>query len=599
MYFHALTLTLFGKSIVVSRATSAIVSLLGAGAVGVILKRVFKARHAWAGILLVGVAPSWFLHSRTAFETAMTTAFFACFLMFYLLYRTESPRYLYAAVVFGAATFYSYSNAQAIILAAAALLFISDWRYHLRHRETLHRGLMLAALLAIPAIEFRLSHPQAISTHLRVVGSYWYQDIPIQEKALLFVQKYLYGLSPQYWFFPNSHDLPRHRMGGFGQMQTAVLPLVALGLIISLVRWRSSPHRAVILAGLAAPAGAALVDVGIARVLAYIIPANLLAAIGLEWLLERWKGRLPYNLTAMALFIGLAWANFALLRTALVDGPLWFRDYGLYGMQYGAKQLFEEAIPEYLARDADTKILVSSTWANGADNLLRFFLSSEEQQRVRMDGVQTYLFKFLPLDERMVFVMTAAEYAQAVDNPKFGSVKVEKVVPYPDGRPGFLFARLHYAEDAEAIFAAEKEARRQLATSTVSLDGQSVILRYSRTDMGTPDLMFDNDSFTLMRGLEANPFILEFNFPEPRLVSGLAADFGLVNLTLTASLYPNPDQEPAIYSATYLSASTGSSQVDMPFEGAPAKVSKVRVEVLNTASGETANIHIRELHLLP
>ncbi len=41
MYFHALTLTLFGKSIFVARATSAAVSLLGAAAVGLILKRDF------------------------------------------------------------------------------------------------------------------------------------------------------------------------------------------------------------------------------------------------------------------------------------------------------------------------------------------------------------------------------------------------------------------------------------------------------------------------------------------------------------------------------------------------------------------------------
>jgi hypothetical protein len=458
---------------------------------------------------------------------------------------------------------------------------------------------MLAIALAIPAIEFRLGHPQAISTHLKVVGSYWYQDIPLQGKALLFIQKYLYGLSPQYWYFPNTQDLVRHRMAGFGQMQTAVLPFVGLGLIVSLTRWRSSPHRAVILAGLAAPAGAALVDVGIARVLAYIIPANLLAAIGLEWLLDRWKGRLPYRVTAPVLFIGLVWANFALLRTALVDGPLWFRDYGLYGMQYGARQLFEEAIPEYLARDTQAKILVSSTWANGTDNLLRFFLTQEELQRVRMDGVQTYLFKYLPLDERMIFIMTPGEYAQAIDNPKFSSVIVEKVIPYPDGRPGFYFARLWYAEDAEAIFAAEKEARRQLATATVSLDGQAVVLRHSQIDMGKPDSMFDNDSFTLMRGLEANPFILEFNFPEQRHVSGLDADFGLVNLTLTASLYPDPDLDPAVFSATYLMANTANSQVDMPFDNAPDRITKLRLEVLNTASGDTANIHIRELHLLP
>jgi hypothetical protein len=388
-------------------------------------------------------------------------------------------------------------------------------------------------------------------------------------------------------------------MAGFGQMQTAALPFVVLGLALSLARWRSPQYRAVVLAGLAVPAGAALVDVGIARVLALVIPANLLAAIGLEWLLERWKSRLPYNLVALTLFAGLTWANFALLRIALVNGPLWFRDYGLYGMQYGARQLFEEAIPKYLAQESDTTILVSSTWANGADNFLRFFFTPQEQQRVRMDGVETYLFKIMPLDERMVFVMTAAEYQQAKESPKFSSVKVEKVIPYPDGSPGFYFARLKYAENVAAIFAAERESRQQLASSTVSLDGQTVTLRYSQIDMGAPSLMFDNNSFTLMRGLEANPFIMELTFPEPRHVSGLTANFGLVNLSLTAQLYPNPEGEPTIYNASSLSARTGNPQVEMHFAGAPDKISSLRLEILNPTSGDTANIHIRELHLLP
>jgi hypothetical protein len=112
-------------------------------------------------------------------------------------------------------------------------------------------------------------------------------------------------------------------------------------------------------------------------------------------------------------------------------------------------------------------------------------------------------------------------------------------------------------------------------------------------------LMFDNDSFTLMRGLEANPFILEFTFPEPRHVSGLTADFGLVNLNLTARLFPNPSEAPAIYNASFLSANTGNPLVNMAFENAPDKVSMLRLEILNPTSGETANIHIRELHLLP
>ena len=598
MYIHAVGLFLFGKSILVTRGVSVLVGALGAVAVSLSLKTVFKTRTWWAGALLLAVMPAWFLHSRTAFETAMTTAFYACFLLSYLLYRTRSPRYLYAAIVFAVATFYTYSNAQAIVLAAASLLFLSDLRYHLRHPAILARGALLTAVLAIPFINFLLSHPGAISEHLRMVGSYWYQDISTLEKIKIFIQKYTYGLSPGYWFIPNEHDLARHRMAGMGHIYVGLLLFVLIGLLICLRNLRSSPHRAVLIAALATPVGAALLDIGIARVLAFVIPASILAGLGLEWALDRLPRRLNPAIPRAAALLALALGNLALLRTALLNGPLWFRDYGLYGMQYGARQLFEEVIPHYLAQNAADHILVSSTWANGADNFIRFFLSPEEQKRVRMDGIGTYLFKRLPLSATDIFILTPAEYAQALDSPKIGAVKVEQVVPYPDGSPGFYLARLEYSEIADQIFAAEKEARRQLVEGQVTIAGGTARVRHSQIDMGAVQLAFDGDAFTLMRGLEANPFILEIDFPSPRRISKLEAEFGLVNLQVTVKMYPHPEAEPVIYEGVFMNAS-GNEPVSMEFQQGPDSVTKIHFEFLNVLSGETANIHIREIELIP
>lgn len=598
MYFHALTSSLFGKSIFVSRGTSAVISILGAASVGLILKKIFKARFWWTGALLVGLTPAWFLHSRTAFETVMTTAFYGCFLLFYLLYRYKSPRYLYGAVALGAATFYTYSNAQAIVIAAAVMLFISDFRYHLQHRPILLRAFLLAILFALPLISFRLNKPEAMSDHLRVVGSYLFQPLPLIDKIQIYIQKFAYGLSPQYWFFPNEHDLPRHRMAGFGHIHITVLPLFVIGLVLCFRHIKSSAHRTVLIAALATPVGAAMVDIGIARLLAFIIPANILAGLGLEWILTRLESRIPYKAIALTVFILLTWANFAILLTALKDGPLWFRDYGLYGMQYGAKQLFEEAIPEYLQNEEDAQILVSSTWANGADNFIRFFFTPEEQKRVRMGGIRTYLFEKLPLGDQQVFVLTPDEYEEAVSNPKIGSVEVEQIIPYPDGSPGFYFARIGYSKIADDIFATEKEARRQLVVDYVNYEGEKVELRYSQIDMGVPALMFDNDPFTLIRGLEANPFILELVFDEPRPIHGIIADFGKVGISVTATLHGVSGEDVFIYNEIFPKP-TDETTVEMYFNDAPGTVYKIHLEILNPQSGEKANIHIREFKLLP
>ena len=60
-------------------------------------------------------------------------------------------------------------------------------------------------------------------------------------------------------------------------------------------------------------------------------------------------------ITAGALFVVLSGASLWMLRDALTKGPLWFGDYGLYGMQYGAKQLFEEEIPAFLKEDPNAR----------------------------------------------------------------------------------------------------------------------------------------------------------------------------------------------------------------------------------------------------
>jgi hypothetical protein len=598
MYLHAVTFILFGKSVFITRATSALVSLLAIISVSLILKNIFKARYWWVGALLLSISPTWLLHSRTGFETVMTTAFYSCFLYFYLLYRTKNPRYIFHALVCGALTFYTYSNAQVIMAAAGVLLLISDFSYHLKNARTLLKALPLALVLLLPLLIFRIRQPEALTTHLHVVNSYWYTNLPLTEKIATYLQKLAYGLSPQYWFLPNGQDLARHRFDSMGHLRLEVLPLLLAGLILSLKNFRQSPYRVVLIAAVVTPAGAALLDIGIPRVLAFVVPASILAGLGLNWALGILEKYVNYKLLSVTALVVLAVANFGLFRIALTQGPLWFSDYGLYGMQYGAQQLFEEAIPDYMAQHPGSLLLISPNWANATDRFLDFFTTPQQRQQMTMGNVEGYLFKRLPLQGNEVFLMTAPEYDKAVASPKFSDLTVDKVLNYPNGTPGFYFVRLRYSDSADQIFAAEKEARRQLLVDAIDLDGQPVELHYSQIDMGEPRLMFDGDHLSLMRGLEANPYILEMIFPSPRSLSGVKADFGVADLTLTAMLYPELNSEPEVYS-TELSSSDIDPTMKLDFNGGPQQVSKIRFEILNRSSGETANIHIKELDLQP
>lgn len=606
VYVHLVSLSLFGKSLFVTRATSALVSLMGTAAVALVLKEAFKLRFWWVGALLLGLTPAWFLHSRTAFETVMMSSFYACFLLAYLLYRTRGDlRYLYAALVFGAMAFYTYSNGQSLVAATAAGLLISDGRYLWQQRARLWRAGLLVVVLALPLVSFLATHATAFSDHLRRIDSYVYQDVPTAVKAAGIARAYLFALSPQYLFAADPPDLDRHVMLGYGHMRLFMLPLVALGVLLCLRHWRSCPHRAVLISVLAAPVGAALAGVGITRVLSLCISAALLGGLGLDLLLRRlttWLAGRPRLArvapagVSLAAFGVLAAASLLMLRDAVVNGPLWYRDYGLYGMQYGATQLFAEAIPSELKADPNVQLMVASSWANGADRFADFFLTADQRQRVTLRGLDYYLFEQRDLANVML-VLTPGEYEQALSSGKFKLLHIDQVLPYPDGNPGFYFVRPVYIDNVAELFAAEAEARRQPVEETIDLDGELVTVVHSRFDAGGLGDLFDHDRFSLARGLEANPLVIELRYPTPHTFSAVELDLGsMASFAVTATLTPAAGGDPRVYAQTY-NGLANDPHIRLVFDGAPPPVSVVRLEIKNLLEGDRSQIHVRDVAL--
>ncbi len=358
VYLQIVPYLIFGKSIFVTRAASMLVTALAAIWLGLILKRIFGSTHAWLAVLLLSITPAWFLHSRTAFETSLAASLYAGFLYFYLAYRQGDIRKLYLAVFLGALTFYAYSPIRMVVGLTALFLFFSDLKYHFTHRLQVGKAFGLTLLCAIPLLRFQLVHPDETVQHLRVLNSYWIQNISLIEKLALFGKEYLAGFNPLYWFFSNSHDLARHQMNGYGHLLWVMLPFTLLGLGLIFIRFRQPAYRVIFFALLAAPSGAALAKLGITRALVMIIPLTLITTLGLQVLLEKinrhWSNKM--RLTNLVVFGLLAGFNLFLCVQSLTVGALWYQDYGLAGMQYGARQLVA-AIDDYLEKDPEQKYL--------------------------------------------------------------------------------------------------------------------------------------------------------------------------------------------------------------------------------------------------
>ncbi len=614
VYVQVLPTLLLGKSVWVTRGVAALLTLVAAISLGLTLKHVFHSRVWWLGPLLLAAVPAWFLHSRTAFETALMVSMYAAFLYFYLLYRTERLWALYPALVFGALAFYAYSPGQVIVVVTGLMLLIADGRYHWQHRKTALVGLGLLILLILPYLRFSLTQGQARLQHLIQLNSYWVKPIPFYEKVLTYIARYLKGLNPFYWFWPNPSileslwpdidlplwlfssqaDLARHTMQGYGHILWVTFPFWVIGLVRCIRRFKDPAYRTLIFILLAAPSGAAIVDWGITRGLVFIIPAILMTALGIEvssqWLQNK-RPKLKPALLSIFMFTLLAGFCLFMLGDALTNGPTWTTDYGLEGMQYGSQQVFTRAI-EIAREQPNTIVLVSSTWANGSDVLLRFF--ADDLSNLRMGNINAFALEYRPLDRNTLFVMTQEDVDFIFESDKFTDITIEEVIDYPDGSPGFYFVRLSYVDDIEAILDAEREARQALLVEELTINDQTVQVEYPTLDINEIGQAFDGDRTTLIRTLEANPLRLVLTFPETIELSCVTLVIGGTPSRMTMTAYSDGEVLDTVVQE--VGESIIIREVLLSFSQT-LQIDQLVIEKLSIFDGEIAHVHLWEVIL--
>jgi len=317
------------------------------------------------------------------------------------------------------------------------------------------------------------------------------------------------------------------------------------------------------------------------------------------WMRDRFTGwKLSHTIVSLAAFGVLSFANIFLLRDALTNGPYWWTDYGMGGMQYGAFQIYD-IIEEYHQEHPETKFVFTSNWANGADVLNRFFIGIQPW----LDGgsIEGYIQRKYPVDENTLFIMVPYEYEMALASPKLTDIRVETIVPNPDGTPAFYFVRLRYVDNIDEIFAAERAERAVLREAVINVEGQPVSIRFSYLDAvdqaQSIQEVFDDDIHTLAKTLEDNPFVIEFTFPAVRTISGFSIISGSANMQITVKCYPTLDAEPV----TFMFEGKGSEDEPMlSFDfPEPTDVQFLHMEMLDPYSPPPAQIHIWELYFSP
>jgi hypothetical protein len=614
VYAQVLPYLIFGKSVWATRGVSVLLSLVAAIGSGLILRDALKNHYWWLGPILLAAVPGWFLHSRTAFETVIMASMYIGFLYFYLRYRQGKTKSLYIALVFGALSFYSYNPGQMITVVTGLMLLIADARYHWQHRKTTLIGLGLLTALALPYLRFSLTQGDERIRHLTLLSSYWIKPIPWYEKIGTYFVRYLKGLNPFYWFWPtpsiiekwwpnyhmpiwlfsNTTDLTRHIMKGYGHILLLTLPFWAIGVIRCIRKFRKPAYRTLLLATLAAPTGAAMVDWGITRGLVFIIPTTIITAVGIEaalkWLRKKWP-KLTYPLIAGSLFLVLTLVSFWMLGDALKNAPIWYEDYGLSGLQYGGQVVFTRAA-EIARENPETTIYVSSTWANAPNVIMRYF--TDDLPNVRMGNINAFGLAYQPITEAMLFVLTPDDLHWVNESGKFEDITIEETILYPNNEDGFYFVRLAYVDNIEMVLAEEREARQTLKETPLEINGQPVSVQFPTLDINEVKHAFDGDTSTLIRTLETNPLRLILTYPDPVDIEQVTLWIGGAPTTMTITAKSETGEAVTIEKTVEGSAVVRDEILRFD---ETIRTKTLTIEVLNKNDGEVAHVHLWEVDI--
>jgi hypothetical protein len=609
VYPQAIAAELFGRSVFTTRLTTVFISLFGVAGFSIFLRNSLKLGIWWLFPLLLAGCPAWFLHARTGFESPMMVSFLAGGLGFYSLYLTRGSGWglLGAAISWGAA-FYTYSNGQLVVPLFVSMLLLSDVSVHRRNIWTVAKCFAVALVLAAPLVMFLYTEGFKQSEHLATIGSPLISDQPLRDTISKIGREYLEAFNPQYWLSKDhGRDIARHYVGNLSHQVVWLGWAACVGAIFLLFRLKQSGARAVLALLLAAPAAGALAQVGITRVLGMVFPMVALAMLPADFIERRLKPlwlRLSFDIV---LFLGaLAGVGFV-VRYALVVAPTQVEDYGLYGHQWGAQQIFGELIPELLHEHPEDKISVYSNWANAPERFIEFFLDEEAKKRVSFKQLDVKIY--YPIDPSEIFVVPEADYVNLVKSGKVKPPEILRTLPYPNGEPGFRVVRLSYVDNVIKLYEEERRILVQRVPATVELrlpgaaERVTTTIRHSPIDLGEPQNLFDDNTETLIRGARANPFFLSIDMgaKEGRRVTSVALNVGVNAPILTLSCIrtrkaKSRGERDMVVTEKF--EQSHNKRVTLLFPKIAGDCARIELAIADSDLQDFANVHVREVEVL-
>lgn len=293
------------------------------------------------GLLSAFVAATmpWLIHyNRTGFDINTYSAFFTATAYFFIRAQREK-QWIMPAWIVGGLTLYTY-NPERLLIPLFFIGICAIYRKECMKHIRIHLiGLGVLGFMSIPLV-LSLAHGEGLSMLEMAASSSG--NLSVWQRIPLFIQHYVYQLSPQFFFRGDPTVLTRHFVGGFTPVLFVTLPFAVAGLTVLFVSFLKDKTKQFLLYWffLYPIAGAVATDGGplSSRSVIGASIVTLLIVIGVMWVVSNAshavrRYMLPFIVSMIVVNV-IVFARFYFFRYPVYAS-------GFTGWQYGAKDIVQ------------------------------------------------------------------------------------------------------------------------------------------------------------------------------------------------------------------------------------------------------------------
>ena len=229
MYLMVPFIKIFGLTPFGARITSAIIGTITVLVVYYLAKEIFNQKVGLLSALFLAILP-WHVHfSRITFRAILVPCLFCLSLLFFIK-SFKRPQWLILSGFLFSISIYTYNSARVFIplfLLAVAIIY---WEHLWKNRSYTLLGLLAFLVIFIPQLLYHLS-PEGMA-RANTVG--------IQTDINKIVSDYFSYFSLKFLFIEGD-PIPRHKIGGMGELYGFQLPLLIFGIVRLIIS--KNPHR--------------------------------------------------------------------------------------------------------------------------------------------------------------------------------------------------------------------------------------------------------------------------------------------------------------------------------------------------------------------